>query len=243
MMTSPRLPSLLKIWKANIGCCESPFQMRSGADTNGCGLCRPLRLKEVERGWVLGMKEVAFCPPYPPPGSSHNSRNLISVSVLYFSDELSSLLLLSTKLRINGRGLMVWNIQVLEWPWLNIHCATLKSTLPLESTSWAVRVLLIVVELHWQQCRHLLEREREGNTWEKGSVTLGRGCNPRIFDQIQFKGEFKMIYLEEDSIGKKMIEIPRRVQLQSFQFQFNLANECLGQYDSRCQEFGRPKNI
>ena len=38
-----------------------------------------------------------------------------------------------------------------------------------------------------------------------------------------------------------MIEIPRRVQLQSFQFQFNLANECLGQYDSRCQEFGCPK--
>ena len=122
MMTSPRLPSLLKIWKANIGCCESPFQMRSGADTNGCGLCRPLRLKEVERGWVLGMKEVAFCSPYPPPGSSHNSRNLISVSVLYFSDELSSLLLLSTKLRINGRGLMVWNIQVSEWPCPNALC-------------------------------------------------------------------------------------------------------------------------
>ena len=128
MMTSPRLPSLLKIWKANIGCCESPFQMRSGADTNGCGLCRPLRLKEVERGWVLGMKEVAFCSPYPPPGSSHNSRNLISVSVLYFSDELSSLLLLSTKLRINGRGLMVWNIQVLEWPWLNTPRDTLHFT-------------------------------------------------------------------------------------------------------------------
>ena len=70
---------------------------------------------------VLGMKEVAFCPQ-PPPGSDHNSRNLIIVWVLYFSDELSSLLLLSTKLRINGRGLMVWNIQVSEWPCPNALC-------------------------------------------------------------------------------------------------------------------------
>ena len=83
------------------------------------GVGQILILPPSER--VLGMKEVAFCPQ-PPPGSDHNSRNLIIVWVLYFSDELSSLLLLSTKLRINGRGLMVWNIQVSEWPCPNALC-------------------------------------------------------------------------------------------------------------------------
>ena len=117
MMTS--LPQFVeKLKSKERWLCESPFQMGSGADTNGCGLCRP---PEPERVWVLGMKEVAFCPQ-PPPGSDHNSRNLIIVWVLYFSDELSSLLLLSTKLRINGRGLMVWNIQVSEWPCPNALC-------------------------------------------------------------------------------------------------------------------------
>ena len=133
--------------------------MGSGADTNGCGLRRPLSLKEFE---FWGWKRWLFAP-YPPPGSSHNSRNLISVSVLYFSDELSSLLLLSTKLRINGRGLMVWNIQVLEWPWLNTHRDT----------------LYIAVELHYsmlyntgQQSRHLLGGERERAIRGKREVSL-----------------------------------------------------------------------
>ena len=171
MMTSLRLASLLKSWKAKRGWCESPFQMGSGADTNGCGLCRPWK------SLSFGDERGGFLRPLPTPWVEPQfTESYQRFSFVFFR----------------------WIIIVIapfhkaanQWPRVNgVKHSGFRVALP-QHTHWgelcsaACVVGLNVVEVQyyaaavhlWLPCRHLLEREREGNTWE---VSL-----EAIFDQI-----------------------------------------------------------
>ena len=174
MTTSLRLASLLKSWKAKRGLCESPFQMGSGADTNGCGLCRPLSLKEVEfwderGGFLLDLPTT----PWVDPQFTESYQRLGFVFFRWIIIVIA-----------------LFHKAANQWPRVNgvkhsgFRVALAQHTLRCfeeHSDAWKHQlscvVLLIVVELHWQQCRHLLERER-GQYVGKGKCHFRQRVRP-----------------------------------------------------------------
>ena len=158
--------------------------MGSGADTNGCGLCRPLSLKEVEfwderGGFLLDLPTT----PWVDPQFTESYQRLGFVFFRWIIIVIA-----------------LFHKAANQWPRVNgvKHsgfrvASTLYTAVLLQLQCWTFIQFPYcrysaddcnIIALYRLRCRHLLLQERGGNSWEMGEVSLEAKAG--IFDQIQF---------------------------------------------------------